>query len=156
MRTVGVAGLCGALAAGVLLAIVADLGVAAPVTPVGLVVLVGMCIVVLTMWARAMKRAAPSSHHGNDPGTAVAAVACAQTAMIAGAALGGFHIVYALAFVRHLDIPLPRERVIWASVTTLMAAAFGYSGKLLENACKGHDGGPEDPVDDGNDGTTGQ
>lgn len=145
----GLATLCGALVAGILLGGLGRAGIAAPLTPWLFTVLLGLCTVVLTMWARAMARAVRHHRDEIDPDGALVALACAKVAMLAGAALAGFHIVYVLVFVRNLNIPLPRERVIWGSAAIVVSVALACAGKLLEKACttpaagagSGEDGG---------------
>lgn len=134
-RPLLVATLVGAVIAGLLLGGLDRAETAAPVTPWLLVVLLGMCTVVLTMWARAMTRAVRDRPDGIDPDSAMAALASARVAMLAGAAMAGFHIVYAVVFVRSLDIPLPRQRVIWGTATIVVSVALCCAGKLLEKAC---------------------
>ncbi|MFT8394805.1 DUF3180 domain-containing protein [Propionibacterium sp.] len=142
--SVAVAAAVGALLGGALLIAVDRAGSVAPLTPWLLVVLLALGAVLTWWWARAMARTVAQRPEDIDPQRAVAALACAKVAILAGAVLVGFHIVYVLTFIGHLNFPLPRARVIWGSATIVVAVLLACAGRALEKACISPGAGSDD------------
>ena len=71
-----------------------------------------------------------------EPQRAVAFLVLGKASALAGAAVAGGYLGYALMFLSRMDADTPRDRVIRSAVAVLAAVAVAAAGWRLERACK--------------------
>ncbi|MGL5406725.1 MAG: DUF3180 domain-containing protein [Propionibacteriaceae bacterium] len=101
---------------------------------------VALVIVFLDLLVGSMAKAARNrivKNHENVPEKlAVRWLGFARAALVGGAFLGGFHLVWVLDSVGAANTPLGLKRLIWAAVATVAAGLLMGVGKVLENSLR--------------------
>jgi H+/Cl- antiporter ClcA len=71
-----------------------------------------------------------------EPQRAVAFLVLGKASALAGAAVAGGYLGFALLFLTRLDAATPRDRVIRSAVAVVAGVAVAIAGLRLERACK--------------------
>src|SRR4051794_19961642 len=79
-----------------------------------------------------------------EPQRAVAFLALGKASALAGAAVAGGYLGFALMFLTRIDAATPRDRVIRAAVAVVAGVGLTIAGLRLERACRGPDDEDED------------
>jgi small-conductance mechanosensitive channel len=82
-----------------------------------------------------------------EPQRAVAFLALGKASALAGAAVAGGYLGFALMFLTRIDAATPRDRVIRAAVAVVAGVGLMIAGLRLERACKVPDDEDEDEPD---------
>jgi hypothetical protein len=82
-----------------------------------------------------------------EPQRAVAFLALGKASALAGAAVAGGYLGFALMFLTRIDAATPRDRVIRAAVAVVAGVGLTIAGLRLERACKVPDDEDEDEPD---------
>ncbi|MFL6027469.1 MAG: DUF3180 domain-containing protein [Friedmanniella sp.] len=82
-----------------------------------------------------------------EPQRAVAFLALGKASALAGAAVAGGYLGFALMFLTRIDAATPRDRVIRAAVAVVAGVGLMIAGLRLERACKVPDDEDEDQPD---------
>ena len=86
-----------------------------------------------------------------DHQRAVNLLVLGKASALAGAAVAGAYLAFALSFVGETDVALPRERLVHGLFAAVGAAGVAGGGLALERSCRV----PRSRDDDGTDGTSG-
>lgn len=135
-RTLVVAAVVGALA-GWLVVVVANAFDALPPrvpwsAPIGLAVFAAL----VAALAHSTHQRLQVRRERMEPQRAVAFLVLGKTSALAGAAVAGGYLGFALMFLTRLDAETPRDRVIRAGVAVLASVVLAVAGLRLERACK--------------------
>ena len=71
-----------------------------------------------------------------EPQRAVAFLVLGKASALAGAAVAGGYLGFALMFLTRIDAATPRDRVIRSAVAVVAGVALAIAGLRLERACK--------------------
>jgi ABC-type Fe3+-siderophore transport system permease subunit len=71
-----------------------------------------------------------------EPQRAVAFLVLGKASALAGAAVAGGYLGFALMFLTRVDASTPRDRVIRSAVAAVAGVALAIAGLRLERACK--------------------
>jgi small-conductance mechanosensitive channel len=71
-----------------------------------------------------------------EPQRAVAFLVLGKASALAGAAVAGGYLGFALMFLTRIEADAPRDRVIRSAVTVVAAVVLAAAGLRLERACK--------------------
>jgi hypothetical protein len=71
-----------------------------------------------------------------EPQRAVAFLVLGKASALAGAAVAGGYLGFALLFLTRIDAATPRDRVIRSAVAVVAGVALAVAGLRLERACK--------------------
>jgi hypothetical protein len=71
-----------------------------------------------------------------EPQRAVAFLVLGKASALAGAAVAGGYLGFALMFLARIDAASPRDRVIRSAVAVVAGVALAIAGLRLERACK--------------------
>jgi uncharacterized protein DUF3180 len=82
-----------------------------------------------------------------EPQRAVAFLVLGKASALAGAAVAGGYLGFALMFLARIDADNPRDRVIRSGLAVLAAVGLALAGLRLERACKVPDD-EDDPAPD--------
>ena len=82
-----------------------------------------------------------------EPQRAVAFLALGKASALAGAAVAGGYLGFALMFLARIDATAPRDRVIRAAVAVVAGVGLAIAGLRLERACKVPDDEDEEEPD---------
>ena len=85
-----------------------------------------------------------------EPQRAVAFLVLGKASALAGAAVAGGYLGFALMFLARIDAASPRDRVIRSAVAVVAGVALAIAGLRLERACKvpGLDDDEDEPTPD--------
>jgi hypothetical protein len=85
-----------------------------------------------------------------EPQRAVAFLVLGKASALAGAAVAGGYLGFALLFLTRIDAATPRDRVIRSAVAVVAGVALAVAGLRLERACKvpGADDDDDEPTPD--------
>jgi Protein of unknown function (DUF3180) len=126
----------------------------APTVPWAASLTLGFLAAVLLGLAWTTFRTIHQQHRPIEPRRAVNLLVFGKASALAGAAVGGGYLGYALSFLDSADdAALPRERVVHSLVACGASAAVMAGGLLLERACRVP--GDGDDADSGEPGTDG-
>lgn len=143
------AALVGALAGGLVPPLVERAGGTPPTVSWTSVLTLGFVAVVLfalagTTWHTLHRRRERIDHQ-----RAVNLLVLGKASALAGAAVAGAYLAFALSFANQTDVPLPRERLVHGLLAALGAAGVAGGGVALERSCRV----PRGSNGDGTDGT---
>jgi small-conductance mechanosensitive channel len=79
-----------------------------------------------------------------EPQRAVAFLVLGKASALAGAAVAGGYLGFALMFLARIDAATPRDRVIRSGVAIVAAVGLAIAGLRLERACKVPDADDDD------------
>ncbi len=120
-------------------------GIAPAVTWAAPLTLLVFAVLLLAL-ARTTHRTIQERRERIDPHRAVNLLVLGKASALAGAAVVGAYLGYALSFADAMGAELPRERVTHSLVAAAMALGVMAGGLLLERACRVP--GPPDDADD--------
>jgi small-conductance mechanosensitive channel len=85
-----------------------------------------------------------------EPQRAVAFLVLGKASALAGAAVAGGYLGFALMFLARIDAASPRDRVLRSAVAVVAGVALAIAGLRLERACKvpGLDDDEDEPTPD--------
>jgi len=147
--TLAVMGLSGLAVGGLIRPLVERSGgVAPPVTWTAPLTLLGVAVLLLAL-AWGTYRTIHQRHERIEPHRAVNLLVLGKASALAGAAVAGAYLGYALSFAGDWEIALPRERVTRSLLASLMALAVMTGGLLLERACRVPGFDDDDPTSGG-------
>lgn len=129
------------------LVVVRAFSLTTPVLPWTAPALLAVASIALLVMARLTHERLHVRHQRPDPTESVGTLALARAAMIAGSAMAGVYLVFALFFVHRISAPVPRQRVLVGLVSAAVSVLLVVAGRRLERACRtGHD--PDDDEHD--------
>ena len=114
--------------------------------PIGLVVFAALvCVLAWSTHQRLQVR-----RERMEPQRAVAFLVLGKASALAGAAVAGGYLGFALMFLARIDASTPRDRVIRSAVAVVAGVALAIAGLRLERACKvpGLDDDDDEPTPD--------
>jgi apolipoprotein N-acyltransferase len=100
--------------------------------PIGLAVFAAL----VAALARSTRQRLQVRREWIEPRRAVAFLVLGKACALAGAAVAGGYLGFAIMFVTRIDADTPRDRVIRSAVVVLAAVALALAGLRLERACK--------------------
>lgn len=148
--TLAVSALVGLAAGGLVRPIVERGDGVAPTVPWAAALTLAFLAAILIGLAWTTYRTIHQQGHPIEPRRAVNLLVFGKASALAGAAVGGGYLGYAVSFLDSVnDAALPRERVVHSMVASGAAVAAMIGGLLLERACRipgngddGHNGEP--------------
>lgn len=143
--TLAVAGLVGLAVGGSLRPLVERGGGVAPAVTWAAPLTLLVFAVLLLALARITYRTIHQRRERIDPHRAVNLLVLGKASALAGAAVAGAYLGYAISFADAVAADLPRERVTRSLVACLVALGVMVGGILLERACRVPD--PDDTDD---------
>ena len=152
--TLAIVGLIGLAIGGVIRPLIERGNGVAPTVPWAAALTLAFLAAVLGGLAWTTYRTIHQHRRRIEPQRAVNLLVFGKASAIAGAAVAGGYLGYALSWIDSADdAALPRERLVHSLVACVAGAAVMTGGLLLERACRvpgdGDDGGPGDPGAEG-------
>ena len=147
-RAVVVAALAGLVIAQVVATVSRSLGWSPPRVSLPTPVLLAALAIVVGVLAWRTRQHVLVRRLPSETQRAVGLLVLGKTSLLAGAALTGGYVGYALAFVGQWSAALPRERVILSAIAAAVSGGLATAGWVLERAClipPGEDDEPDEP-----------
>lgn len=150
-RQVVVAGLLGAVLGYFVIGTMRSRGISIPASPWSLMVTLGLLAAAAVAAAQRLREKILTERALLAPETGLFAVVAGKSLLMTGAILAGGHVVYVLAMLGSLQVPINRERAVRGLVVLLLSVLVAWAGSRLERACVVPGHGDED--DEGPDAT---
>ncbi|GAA1392133.1 DUF3180 domain-containing protein [Luteococcus peritonei] len=134
-RQVVVAALLGAVVGYFVIGTLRARDISVPPSPWSLMVTLVLLAAAALMIAPVLRRRILTERSLVSPETGLLALVSGKSLLMMGAALAGGHVVYVLATLDSLHVPISRERAIRGAVVLALSLGVGWAGSRLEKAC---------------------